>query len=401
MAETLAQFIEFLSSPEGESLLATATPLGRDGPERCMKLRAQFPDMDADQAWYVAALPDLRERAAGKFPQAERLFFIEEPLEQATAAPLARCRARRFRAGDRTLDLCAGLGGDTIAVAAAAEHVTAVENDPATAACLAANARHLGLNVTVVAQNARAFLESAGRFDAVMFDPSRRLDGERSRDPHVTWPPFELWRGIMARTTNRLVVKLSPLVSEGDLPAGCDAEFVSFRGECRELVVWFGEWAAGLRRATRVVDETGHAVCLQAPRGAADETPEPADEFGPFVFEPDPAVIRAGLIGLLAGLTGLRGVDPAIAYLTGDRNVASPFLRCYRVLDADVYNEKRLRRKLREREVGELTILKRGFPEAPEAMLKRLKPRGPNPATILLTRVGERHFCLFVELEEA
>lgn len=43
---------------------------------------------------------------------------------------------------------------------------------------------------------------------------------------------------------------------------------------------------------------------------------------------------------------------------------------------------------LREREVGVLTVKKRGSAVEPEELRRKVKPQGPNSATVFLTRVA-------------
>jgi hypothetical protein len=118
---------------------------------------------------------------------------------------------------------------------------------------------------------------------------------------------------------------------------------------------------------------------------------------GAFLYEPDGAVIRAGLVTAVAA--GVQGhlVDRRIAYVTGDAAFHTPFARSYRVVEELPYREKQLRAALRERNVGTLTIKKRGVDIAPEQLRKRLALRGDEAATIVLTRVAGEGTALLVE----
>ena len=99
-------------------------------------------------------------------------------------------------------------------------------------------------------------------------------------------------------------------------------------------------------------------------------------------------MIRAGLVTAVAA--GVEGglLDPHIAYVTGDAAFRTPFARGYRVLEELPYREKQLKAALRERQVGRLTIKKRGVDVVPEQLRKRLALRGENEATLVLTRVA-------------
>jgi hypothetical protein len=61
------------------------------------------------------------------------------------------------------------------------------------------------------------------------------------------------------------------------------------------------------------------------------------------------------------------------------------------------FREKQLRAALRARNVGALTIKKRGVDIAPEQLRRRLALTGDEPATIVLTRVAGEGTALLVE----
>jgi hypothetical protein len=80
-------------------------------------------------------------------------------------------------------------------------------------------------------------------------------------------------------------------------------------------------------------------------------------------------------------------LDPAIAYLTADSPRVTPLARCYRIEDYFPFQLKRLRRYLRERDVGEVTIKKRGSPLDPDVLRQALRLRGSAYRIVFLTQV--------------
>ncbi|HEY1117611.1 MAG TPA: hypothetical protein VGE43_07890, partial [Acidimicrobiales bacterium] len=126
---------------------------------------------------------------------------------------------------------------------------------------------------------------------------------------------------------------------------------------------------------------------------------DPGAEVGPvgaFLYEPDGAVIRAGLVTAVAAGVGGRLVDEHIAYVASDASYRTPFARGYQVLEQLPYREKALRAALRERNVGRLTIKKRGVDVVPEQLRKRLDLSGDQEATIVLTRAAGHGIALLV-----
>jgi hypothetical protein len=90
-------------------------------------------------------------------------------------------------------------------------------------------------------------------------------------------------------------------------------------------------------------------------------------------------------------------VDDHIAYVTSDESFRTPFARGFRVVETLPYREKALRAALRERNIGSLTIKKRGVAVVPDELRKRLSLTGDDDGTIVLTRARGHGIALLVE----
>jgi hypothetical protein len=133
-------------------------------------------------------------------------------------------------------------------------------------------------------------------------------------------------------------------------------------------------------------------------RAGPDGPPVPdVGPVGGYLYEPDGAVIRAGLVSVVAAELHESLVDRTIAYVTSDVLHPAPAATAYRVLDTMPFGLKRLRTYLRERDVGRLTIKKRGTAVTPEALRSQLDLRGSSEATVILTRVDGAQKVIVVE----
>jgi hypothetical protein len=186
-------------------------------------------------------------------------------------------------------------------------------------------------------------------------------------------------------------VKAAPGLPHALIPVGVEAEWVSDGGQVTEAVLWSPALATVARRAT-VIGRGGLATLTDEDDAEAEVGP-----VGEFLYEPDGAVIRAGLVTAVAAGVGGHLLDRKIAYVTGDAAYHTPFARSYRVLQELPYREKQLRAALRQRNIGTLTIKKRGVDVAPEQLRQRLALHGDEPATIVLTRVAGDGTALLVE----
>ncbi|MDO3684443.1 methyltransferase domain-containing protein [Micromonospora sp. C28ISP2-4] len=387
-----------LRTPEGSAALAAAERVaGGDPLAAAAALRSA--GMPGGLAAAALTQAELRRRAAGKFgPAAAGMFLTRAGLEQATRRVVADRRAARLRAaGVTTLaDLGCGLGADALAAARAGIRVYAVEADPVTAAMAAANAEAAGLAdlVTVSRGDATAFDVSG--VDAVFCDPARRRAGTGRRvfDPNAYSPPWDFVTGLAARVP-RTVVKVAPGLDHALIPAGAEAEWVSVDGDLVEAALWCGELAEVPRRATLLREKEGPLVNASgSKRGPSNHlTGTGAQEapVGPvrrFLYDPDPAVVRAHLVAELAAGLDATLADPSIAYLYADEARPTPFARCLEITDVLPFSLKRLRALLRERRVGRVEIRKRGSALEPEKLRRDLRLSGDEAASLALTRVA-------------
>jgi SAM-dependent methyltransferase len=337
-----------------------------------------------DPALAAAALTQaaLRRRAAGKFGVAAgSMFFTRTGLEQATRAEVAMRRAKRLAGAgaQRVADLGCGIGADALAFARAGLSVVAVEADPQTAAVARANAA--GLPVTVTVGDATD-LDLSG-VDAAFCDPARRTaGGRRVFSTAGMSPPWEFVAGLPARVP-RTVLKLAPGLDHTLIPPGAEAEWVSVGGDLVEATVWAPALAEVPRRATLLPAGGGEAV-LTGPGTVA----APVGPIRRYLFDPDGAVTRAGLVAEFASTVDGVVADPTIAFVYADTAAATPFARCLEVVDRLPVAVKRLRAALQARGVGRLEIRKRGSPLDVEKLRRDLRLTGDGSGILVLTRVA-------------
>ncbi len=379
----------WLLTDQGQRLLTRASELEDLEPLQAQTvLRREW-----EPAHVAAALTqvELRRRGAAKFDDlAARMYFTPDGLEQATRLAVAEHRAARlaaFRAAS-LIDLGCGIGGDLLAAARVGLVAAGVDLDPVRVAVARANLAALELGGAVEVADATSVDHSP--FDVAFADPARRGARGRVFDVDGWTPPWSFVESLLRRDA---CVKVAPGIPHDLVPEGVEAEWVSDRGEVKEAALWSGRLATVRRRAT-VIAAKGLATLTDEdlPDGGA-----PVRPVGEFLYEPDGAVIRAGLVAAVAAGVGGGLVDEHIAYVTSDESFRTPFARGYRVLEELPHRERALRAALRERGVGRLTIKKRGVSVVPEQLRRSLALAGPNEATIVLTRVAGEGACFLVQ----
>ncbi|MEE6274390.1 class I SAM-dependent methyltransferase [Georgenia wangjunii] len=392
-----------LLSPEGWALLGQLPPYDESA---ALRIASGLRDRGVDAELVAAAMTQsrLRARAVSKFGDfAAAMLFTSGGLEQATRFAVAAHHGRRYAAAGvrRVADLGCGIGGDAMALSALGLDVLAVEQDEMTAAIATVNLRHFP-TAEVRHGDALALDLRAEGVDAAFADPARRTRrGNRVFDPRAYSPPLDAVLALR-ETVPALGIKVAPGIPHPALPADTHAQWVSVDGDVVEAGLWFGPLAPeGPGRSALVLrGEEPHTLTEAAGEQGPPDAPVRAGVVRPlasYLYEPDGAVIRAGLVARVGDLVDAGLVSESIAYLTGDYLVPTPFARAYRVLDSFDFGLKRLRTYLRDRDVGVLAIKKRGTAVEPGELRRQLNLRGSASATIVLTRLGGRQSVIVVE----
>ncbi len=390
-APTSAPAARALLSAAGRKLLDRLA--GEDvGADRALALSASLRrGYPAELVAAALTQQALRTAARAKFSRADQMLFTRAGLEQASSEVTARHAAARFAGARVVADLCCGIGGNLVALAAAAgSAVVGVDADPTSLAF----ARH---NVAMHAPAAPAGFVCAdvthlplSGFGAVFIDPARR--DEHGRLPAGRYEPPLAWCLRLADAVRRVGVKAAPGLRRDLVPPGWETEFVAVGRELKEAMLWSPALAAGGVTSRATVLPAGDTLTASA--SDPPQPPVPLAPPGGYLLDPSPAVTRAGLVADLARLTGAWQIDPMIAFLSSDEPLRTPFARTLRVLESAPWHEKRFARRLRELGIGSADIRRRGLAGDVTQIHRRLGLRGPGAATIVLTRVQNRPWAL-------
>jgi hypothetical protein len=315
----------------------------------------------------------LRRRASAKFDDPSHWLFTGDALQQATAQRVAEHRARRL-ADAAVHDVTCSVGTELAALRDSARCVVGSDIDPVRLAM----ARH---NVGEVALCRADALRPVTRDAVLVADPARRSSGRRRFDPLDYIPGLD---GLLDAYRGRdFVVKCAPGIDfdeVGRLGFEGEIEVTSLHGSVREACLWSqGLAGSGVRRRATMLDGAEQVTDAE-PDGCA------VAPGGRWIVDPDGAVVRAGLVRHYATRHGLWQLDENIAYLSGDR--LPDGVRGFEVLEEIGYSEKRLRQTLSAQDAGAVEILVRGVDVDPDTLRRRLKLRGSQPLSVVLTRIG-------------
>ncbi len=387
-----ADAVRWLRTPEGIEAARQARDALASGTPILKVLDTLRRTHSPEEARRAVALAEGRAAAAAKFADAARLFFDREAAEQATSDIAARHTARRFAGSRRIADLGCGAGADALALA---EHapVLAVDLDAGRAAMTEANAAVRGARIEAAVGD--AIDTDLAAVDAVWLDPARRDDSGRVLDPERWSPPLSVALGL-ARRARRAGIKVAPGIDLDAVPGDAEVEFISLDGRLVEAVIWLGEAVTAPRRAS--VLPSGEAL-----QGPAEEEPGPVRAPGSYLYDLDPGVGRAGLVGLLAARLDAWLLSAGVAYLSSDAARDTPFARRFRIRAWFPFAERRILEACRAAGAARVEVTRRASPVETnelEVRLNRALPGGAGPVlTVALTRVNEEHVAILCERE--
>jgi hypothetical protein len=363
-----------MSEEDPESLAAASRMRARYGPELAAVALTQA---------------TLRRQAKAKFGEAAtQMFFTRAGLEQATRPEVADYHASRFhRAGvHRVIDLGCGIGSDSLAFTRAGLAVVAVDVDPVTAAVAQTN---LPRGAEVISADADEVAEQLITPGAGVFcDPARRNDWGRLWRVEDFEPRWSMVLQLLDGTRTA-GVKLGPALPHSFIPEAVEAEWVTDRGETVEVGLWSGPGSTPGQRSALIMPNARLVVAMAPPL--------PVRDLGRYLYEPAGAVIRAGAINELGAQLGAGLLDPQVAYLTSDRLCRTPFATAFEVRHRLSFRLKALRAWVRQAQIGVLEIKKRGVDIDPAQLRRQLRLKGPDSATLVISRIPDGAIAVIVE----
>jgi len=365
---------EVLTTEPGRALLEAVAAVKAAGPADVARWRKTHAPATVAAAM---RLVEARRKGMAKFTRADRMWLDPVGVEQATAEAVAVHKAGRFDA-DVVVDLCCGVGGDAIALAARAR-VLAVDRDPGMGRRASWNAEVYGVGDRVEPRAAAAedFPIPAGAW--VHVDPDRRASGRGRAVAFEGYAPGPEFLRSLMRSAPGGAIKLGPASDFDRLADGPyrEVEIVSLGGEAKEATIWFGAAATAIRRATRLPENVSWTG------DPADDYPVVA-EIGRWLYEPDPALSRSGLLDSFALAHGLGRIAADLPYLTADAFLAIPWLEAFEVLSVHPLDLKKLRKLIDAERLGPVQVKHRATDLKPDAVRPLLRHKGDAPAVLFL-----------------
>jgi SAM-dependent methyltransferase len=391
MTITLAD-LEFLQSDVGAKLLATLAHEDLSEKHSLKLITLLRKTYSQEQVSAALTIARLRQKAVDKFgADASRMFFTDDALQQASD-PLVRQYRVQSVTAQRILDVCCSIGADSLSFAQTGAVVHGLDIDPVRITIAQHNAHVLGSSATFAIADVTQGISDG--YDLIFSDPARRDEqGKRIYDVEQYIPPLSLIENWNAA---QIMVKLAPGVDVNQIAHyGGEVQFISVNGDMKEAVLHIGSERTGLT-AVLLTNDSTHIW-----RRESTEPDVPIAEPQGWLCEPDPAILRANLVKDVTHACNGAMLDESIAYFTTQVKPNFVWVRAWQIVDWMPFNLKKLKAYLRERNIGNITVKKRGSPITPEELTQKLKLKGANACTLVLTQLrGEPIVIICKNLSE-
>jgi len=354
-----------------ERLIAEASKI-RDVNKRRKYLKAQ----NVREEDINGILDDVHYRTRGrdKFPRASKMRFTRDGLAMATGKAVAEYRTWKIRkqlgSVRKALDACAGIGGDTIAMALRWK-VVSVEIDPKM--------------IEILMHNIEVY-DAQNKVEVVQGDITKLVrEGGRTVKTEEYIPPLSFIDELLKLCPN-LCVKISPGTDLNRIRYDCDIEVISNRGEVKEVVLWFGKLKLDQEKKAVLATKLPEKMTMERVNTPKIKVTQVSD----FLYEPDPAYIKARLIDTLAQHYDLTQIHPKIAYLTGEEKLRTPVLKTYEVVKVTGTEPAEINAALEELGIGRVDFKARGVSVDMKGIHKKIMGKGRRRGLVVFTVVGKR-----------
>lgn len=360
------------------------------------KMRNKYPEFP----WQQLLLQiDLRRKADKKFLKSSKMLFTQKGFEQASSEKLADFHAQKTAPATTIADLCCGIGADLMKTAVGKKKIFAFDIDEETLNCAKYNCRNLD---NIIFSNSSA-LNFNKQVDLIFADPDRRPSSKRTIDPEEMSPPFSKLLSFLyeKKLCKTLMLKLAPALDFETLEREvlnrlADKgyyycwDFVSESGVLKEILLTVSKDIPAYKREATILPD-GYSL-----KGTGKEIIA-VGGWQRFLFEPDNAVIRGGLVNKLGIITGFKLLDKHIPLLSGNEIVMQKYGSLFEVVKLLPWRKKIIQRYIRDNMIGELIIKTRGLNKTSEDLLKEFKLKGHKKLILLVVRIGKSYQAAVLE----
>ena len=393
-----------------------------EDPARLILSAGKYPGIDVRcAAECISGRNAIRKKLPSWYANPAILYPKSISLEQCSSELTASYKRQFCPEGERVADITGGFGIDSFYLSQKASEVSYFERNSELCEVARENFATLG------ADSIRTFCEEItpdnirnifqGRYGLVYADPARRdKAGDKIISINKSEPDITLLKDILFEYTDRILVKLSPMV---DIMATLrllseisQIHILSVKNECKELLVLITRGFEGEPSITISLSngmDTPHPVIqyLLSAEKKAEMTLATTDDFIAaqgkkfYLYEPDAALLKAGCFKLVCQKFNIRKIAPETHIYLSETLVRDFPGRVEQVIEMAPFSKKNALRLAAA--VPGCSIIARNFPMKSEELRKMISTEESQYHRLIATRncLGEKIIILTCLIPES
>ena len=339
-----------------------------------------------------------RQKAKEKLPEwyaTEGVLYPKKvSMEQCSSSQTADYKASLVE-GESFADFSGGFGVDTVALARKFDKGWYVEPQEELCELFQHNCKILDINnVNIIHGTMEDNLAPIGPVETIYLDPSRRdTHGRRVVSLADCTPNLPEWKSALLERCNILMVKLSPMIdifqTLRDLPGTYAVHVVAVEGECKEVVFLLSRDNFPVNDIHRrdAINRVPTIVAVDIGKNAISRVettldterttpPRIATELGAYLYEPNAAVMKAGIFNALSQQFQIAKLAKNTNLFTADELHEDFPGRVFRIEAVHEFHPRKTTKELSH--LSNASIAVRNFPLSAEELRKTLKIKDGN-----------------------
>ena len=351
-----------------------------------------------------------RQKAKEKLPKwyaTEGVLYPKKvSMEQCSSSQTAEYKASLME-GDSFADFSGGFGVDTVALARKFDKGWYVEPQQELCELFQHNCKVLDINnVNIIHGTMEEHLDTIGPVNTIYLDPSRRdTHGRRVVSLADCTPNLPEWKSALLERCNILMVKLSPMIdifqTFRDLPETYAVHVVAVEGECKEVVFLLtrrdAPWHVSTTDPTIIAVDINKIATTRVETTLQTERTTPpciATELGAYLYEPNAAVMKAGIFNALSQQFHIAKLAKNTNLFTADELHEDFPGRIFRLEAVHEFHPRKTAKELSH--LANASIAVRNFPLSAEELRKTLKIKDGNTCYLFGCTLSGGMKCVIV-----